>query len=176
MASLTELLLGVAVSLAAAEIVAYAPYITRWLINRAVLKLPEKDKERFSEEWLAHAECLPGSISKLRHGAGCYFKAARRISRFRKAPDGALSRRVLGALVNVYIWARFANLHIPALFNMARSGRWNNIRAYIASFRIIAKTFILEVIYLGHGGAQVQSALRARLKEIEEIISPKEAK
>ena len=64
MATLIAFLLAISIGLLTAEILAYAPRIAKWLINRAVLDLAETDRERYLEEWLAHANELPGSLQR----------------------------------------------------------------------------------------------------------------
>lgn len=176
MANLTEVVVGVLGSLLAAEVVAYAPGITRWLVSRAVRKLPEKDQARFSEEWLAHADYLPGSISKLRHGLGCYLRAARSINRLRKFRSTAFERRAIAAILTVYVWTRFVPMHAQAIARLVRQRKWRSTQAYLIANRILLKTLILETVYRGHEGAEVIAALEACSKEIREILQIKTGK
>jgi AcrR family transcriptional regulator len=66
------------VSLLAAELRDHLPSIAKRLIRRATDRLPEPQRARYREKWLAHLDDLPGGLSKLRHGLGCYF-AARKV-------------------------------------------------------------------------------------------------
>lgn len=68
------IVLGVVVGLITAEIIANGQRIAKWLIAGAVPRIPEHDRERFREEWLAHLDELPGFIGKLRHALGCNWK------------------------------------------------------------------------------------------------------
>jgi hypothetical protein len=72
MGYLTELLVGAAGSLIAAEVWVHADPASRWLIKRAVRRLPEDQQERRLEEWLAGLDEFPGAIRKLLHAFGCW--------------------------------------------------------------------------------------------------------
>ena len=73
-----DLLWAMLVSLLAAELRDHLPSIAKRLIRRATDRLPEPQRARYREKWLAHLDDLPGGLSKLRHGLGCYF-AARKV-------------------------------------------------------------------------------------------------
>jgi hypothetical protein len=77
------ILLGILGSLIAAELYASAPRLSIFLINRAVFRLPEQDRERRREEWLADLDDYCGNLRKLPHAAGCYFYAAPKLARAR---------------------------------------------------------------------------------------------
>jgi DNA-binding CsgD family transcriptional regulator len=66
------LFFGIVGSLVAAELYCWAPHIARKFIEQAVQRLPESEKERFQEEWLAHLDECPGSLAKLWHSLGCF--------------------------------------------------------------------------------------------------------
>jgi hypothetical protein len=67
-----SIVLGVVASLIAAELYAHAPKLASWLIDRAARKLPNELRERYREEWQAHANDLTGHIAKLLHAIGCW--------------------------------------------------------------------------------------------------------
>jgi hypothetical protein len=69
---LIDVAIGAAGSLLAAEIWSHAEPLARWLVRRAVRRLPEAQRERRQEEWLAHLEETPGAVRKLLHGVGCW--------------------------------------------------------------------------------------------------------
>lgn len=73
------LFFGIVGSLVAAEVYCWAPNIARRCVERAVLRLPESERDRFREEWLAHLGECPGSLGKLWHSMGC-LSGARAIS------------------------------------------------------------------------------------------------
>ena len=50
------LVLGVAGSLLASELYAWSPRLVRWLVARAVARLPDAERDRYREEWSAHVE------------------------------------------------------------------------------------------------------------------------
>jgi hypothetical protein len=71
MEHLISLCLGVLGRILGTEIEAWAPIVSKRLIDRAIQRLPELERERFREEWFAHLEECPGSLSKLLHALGC---------------------------------------------------------------------------------------------------------
>jgi hypothetical protein len=170
--SLTEIVvtivLGVAASLVAAEINAYSPHITRGLIRLAARKLLECDRERFTEEWLAHADELPGSFAKVRHGIGCYLKAANSIRKYRFHLSWV--RRILGAFATAYAWFRISDYVFPMLVKLIRSGQWSTAFAYFLSNRSLVKTLVLERIYRRSDDATVDAAVIASVKNIRKVL------
>jgi hypothetical protein len=75
MGYLTDFLIGIGGSLIAAEVCANADRLAAFLIRIAVRRMPEGERERRLEEWLAHLDDTPGVIRKLLHGLGCWFGA-----------------------------------------------------------------------------------------------------
>jgi hypothetical protein len=74
-------ILGAALSgILAKEIEAWSPSIIRGLIKLAVGELPEKLRERFSEEWQGYVNDVPGAIGKVIEAAR-FLLAARRMAR-----------------------------------------------------------------------------------------------
>jgi Bacterial sugar transferase len=55
------------------------PWLTRKIVEQAIRRLPEEQKERFREEWHSHLEETPGELSKLITAIG-FLKAARQMS------------------------------------------------------------------------------------------------
>jgi hypothetical protein len=73
-------ILGAALSgVLAKEIEAWSPSIIRGLIKLAVGRLPEKLRERFSEEWQSYVNDVPGVIGRVIEAAR-FLLAARRIA------------------------------------------------------------------------------------------------
>jgi hypothetical protein len=67
MATLLTLALAVVGMLMADEIKAWLPTITQWLLNFAVKRLPEAERERRLEEWSADLQTFPeGTLKCLR--------------------------------------------------------------------------------------------------------------
>jgi len=67
MAALVTLALAVVGILMADEIKAWLPTVTQWLLNFAVKRLPEAERERRLEEWSADLRSFPeGAIKCLR--------------------------------------------------------------------------------------------------------------
>jgi len=126
-------LLGAAFSqVLAEEFKAWCPYITRALIRAAVNRLPQADRPRSEEEWSAHVDELPGSLSKLFCAAG-FVIAAAKIS---EHPTGALAaKRFLDVVVSSVALIVLAPLLIvvsviigmdragPVLFTQVRFGK-----------------------------------------------------
>lgn len=71
------ILLGAIGSLIAAEFYANAPRLTRWIIEDGLLFLPEQNRERYREEWLAHIEECSGHLLKIWHALGMRWTARR---------------------------------------------------------------------------------------------------
>jgi hypothetical protein len=60
----------------------FTPRMCRRLIERAASLLPERDRARYTEEWLSHLSDCPGTLKKFRHAADCVL-IARRLGRIR---------------------------------------------------------------------------------------------
>ena len=74
---LIAIIKGIIGGLLVNELVANKRTISAWLIERAVQRLPESDRDRFREEWLAHLDEEPGLLGQLRHALGCNYRAIR---------------------------------------------------------------------------------------------------
>ncbi len=46
-------------------------WLPNTMIRGAAMRFGEGERERFEEEWLAHANDMPGCIGKLWHATGC---------------------------------------------------------------------------------------------------------
>jgi lipopolysaccharide/colanic/teichoic acid biosynthesis glycosyltransferase len=88
------LMVAVLSKLAADDLKAWQPRITRRLIEFAVHRLPEDQRERYMEEWTAFIDETPGDLSKM-FRAICLSWAARSITRIADS-SGALD---LGAKI-----------------------------------------------------------------------------
>jgi hypothetical protein len=69
--ALSAIILGAIGSIIAAEIVALAPILARWIIAIAVRSMEAAQQERYREEWLADLEERPGNFAKIWHALGC---------------------------------------------------------------------------------------------------------
>jgi hypothetical protein len=67
---------GIVGSLLAAEFYSCAPVLARRIIDRAAQRLPEGERERYAEEWLADLEAFPGNLWKLKYAVGCFYGVA----------------------------------------------------------------------------------------------------
>jgi hypothetical protein len=80
------------------EFKAWTPRIIKYLVNRAVHTLAEKERSRFEEEWLAHVNELPGEVGKIIAALG-FLSAARRISL-----RISVTKRILDVVVSIILF------------------------------------------------------------------------
>lgn len=64
----------------------WLPWITRRLVELAVSRLPEQERDRFEEEWWAHIDDLPGNLAKV-HAACGYLSASKAINHIAQFGD-----------------------------------------------------------------------------------------
>jgi hypothetical protein len=68
------------------------PLLARWLVLRAIVRLPQSERDRYREEWLSHlAEC-PGKLTGLYHAFGCLRASGALASFSRARPKRAHTR------------------------------------------------------------------------------------
>jgi lipopolysaccharide/colanic/teichoic acid biosynthesis glycosyltransferase len=72
---LAAIVVSVATKLIAADAEEWLPWIRDRLIQRAVRRLPESERERYSEEWQSHVNETPGDLSKIVVAFGLRFAA-----------------------------------------------------------------------------------------------------
>jgi hypothetical protein len=174
MASLATVVSAIIVGIITAEVIAHAPSLARWLIRRSVLKLPEVDRERHLEEWLAHAEELPGNLTKIFHGMDCYCRVARRIAQQRNEPNVELvAQRIVCSIARAYLWARVVPRIIPTMAVFALKGQKNNIRFFMVANRMLIETMIYQVVKRKAKSAEVTKALAFRSEQIRAILQNK---
>jgi hypothetical protein len=79
MGFLTDLLIDILVSalsrIVTGQLSASVESLARWVIGKAVDRLPADDREGFREQWLRDMEDTCGAVGKLRHALGCYVGA-----------------------------------------------------------------------------------------------------
>jgi hypothetical protein len=75
MGYLRDLVIGAAGSLIAAEAYVHADPLARWIIERAIARLPIEEREGRHEEWLADLNDMTGVIEKLFWALGCHWAA-----------------------------------------------------------------------------------------------------
>ena len=112
-----ELLIGLVLAVLAAliveEIHANSTSVARWLILRAVRRLPEQERERFHEEWTAHLNDAETVFRKLWHAIGCVCAALRiatAIRRRRRDPLVLAQLKVLKWVLRLRMLPNFARL------------------------------------------------------------------
>jgi hypothetical protein len=72
MGYLIDVVIGAASRIVMGELSAHVEPMARWIIGKAVERLPPGDREKFREEWLAHLNEIPGTLRKFWHALGCY--------------------------------------------------------------------------------------------------------
>lgn len=77
---------ALALKLAFTELQDWLPYLAKWIVDRAVVHLPEGTRERYQEEWRSHLDELPGRLSKLWHATGC-LRASAALSKANEVVD-----------------------------------------------------------------------------------------
>lgn len=87
---LTNFLLGLIGNLLASDLDKIAPIVAKRVIDSAVRRLPETERERYAEEWRAHLDECHGSIWKISHAVGCYFGTAGMIAAMPKVAPARL--------------------------------------------------------------------------------------
>jgi hypothetical protein len=66
--------IGIVGNITASELYDCTPTLSRWIIDRAVARMPERNRDRYREEWYAnHEDWRGGKLGKLWHALGCYF-------------------------------------------------------------------------------------------------------
>ena len=70
----------------------WLPWITRRLVELAVSRLPEQERDRFEEEWWAHIDDLPGNLAKV-HAACGYLSASKAINHIAQFGDTTALRK-----------------------------------------------------------------------------------
>jgi len=71
-ALIVALFVGVVSKIIADEAKEWLAWLPSKLIHWASRLLPVDQHERYEEEWLAHANDLPGNLTKLGHACGCF--------------------------------------------------------------------------------------------------------
>src|SRR5690348_750335 len=68
---ITSTLGAIMIHLVSSELYGLGAAIARKLIEKAAARLPEQERDRYREEWLAHYRECPGTFAKLWHAMGC---------------------------------------------------------------------------------------------------------
>jgi hypothetical protein len=124
-------------------------WITQHLVERAVSRLPEEERDRFEEEWWAHINELPGNLAKVYAAWGCLC-ASKAINHISLAGDTTRIEEVIRRVIEVTI-SFFLLIYLlpcmlvisilikldsrgPLLFKQKRLGA-NNVPFYLLKFR-----------------------------------------
>jgi hypothetical protein len=78
------------------EFEAWTQWIINHLVNRAVRRFAEEERNRFEEEWLAHVNELPGKVNKIIAALG-FLSDTRRIS-----SAISVAKRILDAGASIF--------------------------------------------------------------------------
>lgn len=173
MANVTALVFAIAVGLATAEILAYAPRISRWLVNRAVRKLPEADRDRYREEWLAHADELPGHLTKLLHALDCELRGAIRIAKLRAGPSASESavRRIIRELTRAYLFVLLTPRFVPTHVRFAIRRQFWKCKLAWAVEKSVVNNFVHHSVTLGEKPEQIETAIHAHAEKVGRILN-----
>jgi len=102
--------------LCADEVRTWLPWISERMIRLAVKRLPEDQRERYSEEWHSHLDEVPGEIGRLLTACGFVF-AVKRVSRPNRILEVLWSTAMLVALSPlfglVYLMVRISGSGTP---------------------------------------------------------------
>ncbi len=89
-----SILIAILPNLIANELYDCAPSFARWLIGRALARLPESERERCREEWYADNDGWPGGkLGKVKHAIGCWL-GVRAVARVLVRPSSKAGRHV----------------------------------------------------------------------------------
>jgi hypothetical protein len=92
-------LLGVIGSLIAAEIYSRANQLSRWLITHASAQLPERTRDRFHEEWIAHLDECERGVSQIFHAIGCLSTVTLNKSIFNEVRGSPLAEEIVANFI-----------------------------------------------------------------------------
>jgi hypothetical protein len=142
LAFLGAILGAILLNVVASDLYDWSGRLASWLITRSVQRLPPELRDRYREEWLAHAEEIPGKITKLVHALGVYTRASARIRDQQEQPRPALRLRVDHAAFGVggIIGVTGASLVVDALNRstyMALFDLWQLLLACAAFYSCI---------------------------------------
>jgi len=68
---------GLALNILASDLYDRCPRLARWLMERAVARLPADMRDRYREEWEAHLLDCPTKLDQVRHALGVWWGAGR---------------------------------------------------------------------------------------------------
>src|SRR5258708_685090 len=98
--------LGAAFSKQAAdEFKAWTPRLLAAVVQCAIRRLPEDQRERYAEEWRSHIDETPGEIGKLIVGLGL-LPAARKLSRISPNPRLHQIEEIVTAMRDAVRWTK----------------------------------------------------------------------
>jgi len=158
--------LGIVCSLAAAEFYANGPRIAKWLISRAVLRLPDNARDRYQEEWEAHSAELPGSMAKLQHALGCRFRASA-VARALAGPKalGEDELRILETILAYYMRIR----SVPLVLSSLLKGDFFTIKFCWAFFDRFAHLCIESKFKHNASDAQLKAMVHRYVQRMETL-------
>jgi hypothetical protein len=160
MGYLIDILIGAASRIVVGELGAHVEPTARWIIDKAVERLPVDERARFREEWTAHLNETPGSFRKLLHALGCCL-AASALANMPQITDGTRHQRaffeILGADHSDRVM-ELARLRLPWVMELARLLPWDDLSpkeqirqtARVFVDLLEAKTASLEATDVGH--------------------------
>lgn len=81
--TLVGIFVAAATRLLGDELKAWMPWVMKRLLDIAIQRLPEDQRERFAEEWSSHIDEIPGDVGKIVTAGGCILAARQIASPFR---------------------------------------------------------------------------------------------
>lgn len=124
--------LALAAKLAADETKAWLPLISEHLLQIAVLRLPETQRERYREEWAADLASYPGEVSRTFRAIGLL------VASWRIASSAAA--RLTSAIHNTSKFLRLGPTFIRAVFHP--------LVDFFMLFRPRARSFLISAVSL----------------------------
>lgn len=111
-AFIITVVVGIIAKLAADEAKAWCPWLVKRLITFAASRLPESQRVRCAEEWLSHANDIPGDIGKLLHAIGIVTAAYKMTWVQRKVKAEAAKETEITVRENAEYWAAYSQADI----------------------------------------------------------------
>ncbi len=106
--SVATVVVGIVGNLVASKLYDRAPSLAHWLIGRAAAHLPDEERARRFEEWLADNNDYPGKIGKAVHAVGCFIACYKMtplgMSHSHRLSTSAAQEAVASSQYKVIVW------------------------------------------------------------------------
>jgi MraZ protein len=143
--------------LLADEFKAWNPKLTGFIVRFAVGRLPKQQRERYSEEWSAHINDVPGEAAKLCAAAGCVWASLIRaeaverpqVDRKGRFRVPARFKHVLDEKYGSLFFVTSLNGEVAQIYPLEEWERIEQILAQISHFNPTKRKFLSRVTYYG---------------------------